>query len=119
MVYRSMKNYPVGQGTRHVYLLCFSRPLGHARHYIGQTDRTVAERVAEHRSGRGARLTRMAVQAGIELRLARTWNDAPRCFEQRLKNRGGASRVCPLCIPALALSCAQPEENKEINLGNR
>jgi predicted GIY-YIG superfamily endonuclease len=98
MPYRPMKHYPYGQGTRHLYLLHFSRPLAHARHYLGQTDRTVDERVAEHRAGRGANLTRWAVASGIELVLARVWVDAPRCEEQRLKNRGRLRRLCPVCI---------------------
>jgi predicted GIY-YIG superfamily endonuclease len=97
MPWRDMRHYPYGRGRVTVYLLHFSRPLGHARHYLGQTERDVEERVREHRAGRGARLCRRAVEAGIELVLARVWEDAPRCYEQKLKNRGGFKRLCPIC----------------------
>lgn len=53
--------------------------------------------IAEHRAGRGARITREAVAAGIELIVARVWADAPRRYEQTLKNQGGARRICPVC----------------------
>ena len=102
MIYRPMATYPYGQGKRHVYLLHFSRPFGHAQHYLGQTDREVAVRVDEHRRGAGAKLTRLAVEAGIELILARVWLDAPRCEEQRIKNRGGLRRACPVCKAMVA-----------------
>jgi len=89
---------PAKQGAAHVYLLHFSRPLRHARHYIGQTTRAdVMERIAEHRAGRGARITREAVAAGIELIVARVWADAPRRYERFLKKQGGARRICPVC----------------------
>lgn len=99
MPYRNMRGYPYGKGTCHVYLLHFSEPLGHAQHYLGQTTRSVEERVAEHRAGgrAAARICRQAVRAGITLLLARVWVDAPRCEEQRLKNRGGFRRLCPVC----------------------
>lgn len=113
MVYRSMRNHPYGCGTRTVYLIHFSRPLAHAAHYIGQTERAgmaaweaVEARLAEHRAGRGAKLTRAAVAAGIELQLAVVWPDAPRCFEQVLKNRGGGARAYPVCLAEKAKRAA-------------
>lgn len=97
MARRDMTHYPYGQGTRHVYLIHFSRPLGHASHYIGQTDRDVETRFREHCRGKGARICKKAVEAGIKLTLARVWLDAPRCFEQKLKNRANAKHFCPIC----------------------
>lgn len=98
MPYRDMSRYPYGRGTCHVYLLHFATPIGHARHYVGQTARLdVVERILEHRAGKGARLTKVAASRGIELFVAHVWLDAPRCYEQRLKNRGGLRRVCPIC----------------------
>lgn len=88
-----------------VYLLHFSRPYGHAKHYTGSTSRDVAERVAEHQAGQGANLTARAVQAGITLSLARTW-DGGRDREASMKYRQnpartgvkrGMARYCPLC----------------------
>lgn len=81
-----------------VYLLHFSAPLrGRFQHYIGQTERDVEARVAEHRAGRGARITRQAVAAGIGLELARVWEGVPRSFERHLKKRGAARHFCPVC----------------------
>jgi hypothetical protein len=54
-------------------------------------------RVAEHQAGRGARLIEVITQAGIGLRLARTWPGVTRARERQLKRQGGASRYCPIC----------------------
>lgn len=82
------------QGT--VYLLCFSAPYRHARHYVGfATD--LEARLAEHRAGRGARLIQVITAAGIEFTLARTW-EGDRTLERRLKNGHNApARLCPIC----------------------
>jgi predicted GIY-YIG superfamily endonuclease len=74
------------------YLLHFSEPFGHARHYTGSTTRGVEERVAEHVAGQGANLTALAVQVGITLTLARTW-DGDRAMETRLKYRHNPART--------------------------
>ncbi len=87
------------------YLIHFSEPFGHAKHYTGSTTRSVEERFAEHVAGKGANLTAKVVAAGIGLTLARVW-DGDRAMETRLKYRGnvartgvkqGMSRYCPLC----------------------
>ena len=79
-----------------VYLLHFDRPLGHAKHYTGWSA-NLPLRLAEHAAGHGARLTEVVAAAGIGWTLARTWPNATRAKERRLKNSGGASRRCPLC----------------------
>jgi predicted GIY-YIG superfamily endonuclease len=89
-----------------VYLLHFSRPFKHARHYTGSTTRDVADRYAEHLAGSGANLTARAVRDGITLTLARTW-EGGRDVEARFKYREdpdgrtgvkqGMARYCPLC----------------------
>lgn len=91
-----LTKYPLSTKTCDVYLLHFSRPFGHAKHYVGVTKRGVEERVEEHRRGHGARLTKLVVEAGIELILARVWSRVPRYFELKLKNRG-KGYVCPIC----------------------
>ena len=78
-----------------VYLLHFDRPYVHARHYTGWTTDLTA-RLAEHQSGRGARLLAVIVAAGIGWQLARTW-PGTRALERALKRQGGASRHCPIC----------------------
>jgi hypothetical protein len=82
-----------------VYLLHFSEPFHHARHYIGVTTngRSVDDRLEEHRTGRGAKLTRAAAAAGVGMFIARVWWGVPRYTERLLKNKGGAAKLCPVC----------------------
>ncbi len=85
------------RGGTVIYLLHFDRPYRHARHYLGTTDDGhLAERLALHAAGRGARLTQVVRDAGIGWQLARTWPGG-RSRERQLKAQGGASRRCPLC----------------------
>lgn len=80
-----------------IYLLHFDRPYKHARHYLGYTQaESVDARVERHRSRNGARLIKVIMQEGIGFRVARTW-EGSRKLERRLKNRGGAARICPVC----------------------
>jgi hypothetical protein len=85
-----------------VYLLHFSRPLAHARHYLGYAENSVDNRVERHRRGDGARITQVAVERGIEFELARTWGDVDRSFERRLKNGKNTPALCPICNPETA-----------------
>jgi predicted GIY-YIG superfamily endonuclease len=79
-----------------VYLLHFHSPFAHAKHYTGWSA-NLSLRLAEHAAGHGARLTEVVAAAGITWTLARTWPNATRADERRIKNQGGASRRCPLC----------------------
>ncbi|NUW30739.1 hypothetical protein HTZ77_04785 [Nonomuraea sp. SMC257] len=79
-----------------VYLLHFDRPYKHARHYIGWTSGDLSRRLRQHRNGTGARLMQVITKEGIDFVVARIW-DGGRNLERSLKNRGGASRSCPLC----------------------
>lgn len=78
-----------------VYLLHFAQPYHHARHYLGYAE-DLAQRLARHRSGNGARLIEVIMQAGITWELARTW-PGDRALERRLKNWHGGGQLCPLC----------------------
>ena len=78
-----------------VYLVHFTQPYRHARHYPGWTA-GLGSRLAEHQAGRGARLLQVITQAGIGWTLARTWQGT-RERERQLKRQGGASRRCPIC----------------------
>lgn len=84
---------------RYVYLLHFSAPVGHAQHYLGSAD-YVDVRVEEHRAGRGARLTQIAVQRGLVLFLARIWK-GDRTRERKMKEAYNHSfrALCPICTP--------------------
>lgn len=79
-----------------VYLLHFDAPFGHATHYRGWAA-MLAGRLLAHVNGQGAKLTHHVRAAGIGWSLARTWDGVDRNFERLLKNRGGASRMCPIC----------------------
>ena len=93
--------------TRVVYLLHFDRPLGdpsrpyaHASHYIGSAG-NLMERLAEHASGRGARIMAAAVARGIAWRLVRCWTGGYG-LERRLKRWHKHAALCPACTPRLS-----------------
>jgi hypothetical protein len=79
-----------------VYLLHFDAPYKHAKHYLGYTADLDA-RLRDHRSGNGARLMAVIMDAGITFRVARLWKGG-RDLERKLKNQKNAgARLCPLC----------------------
>lgn len=78
-----------------IYLIHFDQRFGHAGHYLGWA-KNLEARVAHHRKGTGARLLQVVNQAGIDWNVVKTWQ-GDRHLERRLKNRGGASRLCPAC----------------------
>lgn len=106
---------PVGPGT--VYLLHFDRPYRHARHYCGWTT-NLAERLATHRAGQGARLIDVITTAGIGFRLARTWSGA-RARERQIKRQGGLSRCCPLCGVRPRTPRVQPDPTQPHPFGEK
>lgn len=79
-----------------IYLLHFSEPYKHARHYLGWTAGPLEDRLADHAAGRGARLLAVVRSANITWSLARTWSGS-RTRERSLKRSGGSSRHCPIC----------------------
>jgi len=78
-----------------VYLIHFSAPFKHAKHYLGYAE-DLGARIERHRAGNGARLLEVVTQAGIEWELARTW-PGDRRVERQLKARKNAPNLCPLC----------------------
>lgn len=85
--------FPSPEGT--IYLLHFDRPLAHARHYIGWTE-DLERRLEKHARDGGAAIVRAAINEGIGIVLAATFVGTKR-DEGRLKDRGGARRICPVC----------------------
>ena len=80
-----------------IYLLHFSEPLQHARHYLGYCEADdPSERVARHLAGHGSPLVKAALARGIRVELAITL-DGDRNFERRIKNRGSICKWCPMC----------------------
>lgn len=79
-----------------VYLIHFDPSYAHATHYLGWAA-DVAPRLNAHLHGKGAKLTRVAVEAGCTLILARVWEDGTRQLERKLKRWHGSTRLCPIC----------------------
>ena len=84
-----------------VYLLHFTTPLRHARHYCGYTPNGVEDRLALHRAGNGARLVRALMLAGGDFTLARKWEyptvSQARVHERRMKTTHHLDYYCPVC----------------------
>jgi len=95
MPYRPMRAVPGTGVMGTVYLLHLDRPLGHARHYRGWALNMDA-RQKHNENGTGARFLAVARAKGITWRLAAT-EPGDKNRERQLKNRGGASRLCPIC----------------------
>ena len=82
-----------------IYLIHFTQPYKHARHYLGWAS-NLSSRLQHHRQGNGARLMQVIRQAGISWSLARTWA-GDRKEERRLKNWHNAPELCPICNPKI------------------
>lgn len=87
--------------ARTLYLLHFSEPYPNGsqpQHYLGSA-KNLDHRLGEHERGAAAALTRAARSIGITWTLARTW-EGDYALEVKLKRRGGARRICPICQQA-------------------
>ena len=84
-----------------VYVLHFEPAYRHARHYVGWTAGTVADRLATHLQGAGSPLIRAAVAAGVTVSVARSMSGT-RALERRLKRWHKTSQFCPTCRDARA-----------------
>ncbi len=78
-----------------IYLLHFSEPYKHAKHYLGFSE-DITMRLDAHSKGQGARLVQVILKAGLTFELARTWQGS-RKDERRMKNRKCSPRLCPIC----------------------
>lgn len=84
------------------YLFHFAKPLGSDKHsiqhYYGYTPRTVEARYTDHKAGRGARITQVLNEKGIDY-----WPvmDTPgnRDIENNIKAGGSLKPLCPECTP--------------------
>lgn len=83
----------------YIYLLHFRESYKHARHYMGFSEEHPEKdggRIDQHHQGKGSRLTSVFYQNQIDFEVA--WiREGDRNEERRLKNMGGASRICPIC----------------------
>ena len=80
-----------------VYLIHFSEKLHHAQHYIGFVEDDLLQRIALHKSNRGAKLLAAVNNNGIEWKVVRVWQGGDRSFERKLKNYKKARCFCPVC----------------------
>ena len=85
-----------------IYIIHFDQPFRHARHYVGWTEGAVEDRIAYHRSGRGAVLLRAVNEAGIGWSVVETF-PGTRYDERRIKKSHHRERYCPVC-------CAKQKE---------
>jgi len=83
------------KNTGYIYIIHMTPAYKHAKHYLGFAY-DVKERFDKHRTGRGARLTQVAVGAGCKLQIA-VIGRGTRHDERRLKNEGHSARHCPFC----------------------
>jgi len=79
-----------------LYLYHIEPRYKHAGHYLGSTDREIAERHQEHMSGQGSPLIRAALAAGHQVTLVKTWPGV-RLDEALLHQRKDTPRWCPVC----------------------
>lgn len=102
--------------TSFCYLLHFARPISDkhtCQHYLGSAD-DVDARLREHLTGRGARLTQVALERGIDFEIVRVWRAEPgqgRQLERKLKNLKAGPQLCPLC------SSERKRRREQLSLG--
>jgi hypothetical protein len=86
------------EGPLLIYLVHFTVPYKHAKHYIGSTLPDCLERrMHTHISGNGSRLMKAVVQADIGFEVVRTWRGTY-SFEHWLKAKKNTPRqLCPAC----------------------
>ncbi|MCZ7544886.1 MAG: hypothetical protein M5R40_15790 [Anaerolineae bacterium] len=97
-----------------IYLLHFLRPIGDtsnargmAMHYMGYADDgRLADRLAEHESGWGAKITAEFMRQQIPFVVAATW-PGDRSEERRLKRWHKHPKLCPVCRAARRSSCGE------------
>ena len=77
------------------YLLHFAVPVKGAQQYLGWSI-DIHRRMRVHLAGRGARLVKQALRAGVSVELVRVWAEADRKQERVLKRRTPKA-YCPLC----------------------
>lgn len=94
-----------------IYLLHLSKPLCHAKHYIGLAESDLAARLERHANGNGARMLAVCLERGITWELVRTWQ-GDRHFERWLKNLKQSPALCPVCSGSKALGRANSRKEK-------
>lgn len=84
----------------YVYIIHFDEPISPdhtCQHYAGYAD-DLWFRARMHLGGKGARLTQVAKERGIGMRVVRAFYGT-RDDERRLKNQKNTPKYCPVCNP--------------------
>lgn len=87
-----------------IYLLHFANPLHHAKHYLGSSAK-ILERLMQHATGDGARITSHLARIGADWQLAALFQPKAgsgltiREIERLAKEQGNGPRFCPICNP--------------------
>lgn len=84
-----------------VYIIEFSQPIGNtqnpkgtAKYYVGWCKAGEAERrLNEHRTGKGASITRAVAERGIQMNLVVVIEGVTRATERTIKNRGNTPKL--------------------------
>ena len=85
-----------------LYIIHFSKPFKHARHYIGIAQ-DAEKRFERHLSGRGAVLIREAIKADIGIKFTKyiiSTHDGystAKAEEKRIKSHNNHKKRCPEC----------------------
>lgn len=82
-----------------VYLIHFNSPISDkhtCQHYLGYTRLSGKKRLATHKAGNGATLTRVANEREIDYKIVRRWQGG-RALERQLKNLKNSPKLCPVC----------------------
>lgn len=94
------------QHMGYLYLIHFTIPYKHARHYLGFT-KDLPARLMQHRIGQGANLMRVIEEAGIPWKVSRLWV-GDRYLERSLKNTRNVPKLCPVCRQAEQYALREP-----------
>jgi predicted GIY-YIG superfamily endonuclease len=126
-IHRAPERGPCGCDARRqevVYTLHFDPPYSpapdaprykQAAHYTGTSlEMRLAERLAEHEAGRGARITQVQRAAGGTWRVASV-EPGGHAREHQLKQHG-ASRRCPICQAEAQAQASPPEAELEAGI---
>ena len=94
------------------YLIHFDKPVNAAgvQHYLGFA-KSLPERIAKHRTNKGAALTARANKLGIGWRVVRVWRNADADAEVALKSMV-PKNLCPHCNVRVRRQRARAEKSR-------
>lgn len=79
-----------------IFLLHFTKPYHHCRHYLGCSKMDYNQWIISQVSAGGGVLP-AAYEAGVGLELAYEWPDGDMRLMRMIKRQNNAARYCPIC----------------------